>query len=180
LDQEAGDSVRITRRAEWGSIPVPGAHPDDSGQFTVAEVNLKELMQAKNPLLNFAVRPHDVITVPRASLVYVMGEVHKPGGFTLRDKETVSVLQALSLSEGLSRTAGPKNARILRAEAGKPQRVEIPVDLRPIMEGKAPDVPLRPDDILFVPNSAPKSAAYRGLQAAVEMGTGVVIWRLGR
>lgn len=177
LDQEAGDSVRITRQKEWGSIPLPGAHPDPTAQFSVAELNLKNLMQAKNPAENIPVFPNDVITVPRASLVYVIGDVHKPGGFTLRDHESVSVLQALSMSEGLLRTAGAKNARILRPVPGSQQRQEIPVNLASILDGRSRDVRLQPDDILFVPNSAPKSAFYRGLQAAVEMGTGVVVWR---
>jgi polysaccharide export outer membrane protein len=177
LEQDAGDSVRITRRKEWGAVPLPGAHPDASGQFSVAEVNLRELMQAKDPLLNIEIQPQDVVTVPRASLVYVMGEVRKPGGFTLRDKETVSILQALSMSEGLGPMAAAKNARILRATDGKAQRQEIPVDLKQILAGRAEDIALRPDDILFVPNSASKSAFTRGLQAALEMGTGVVVWR---
>lgn len=176
LEQDAGDRVRITRRAEFGPLPVAGTHPDPSGKFTVAEVNLKQLMEAKNPMDNFDVRPNDVITVPRANLVYVMGEVHKPGGFTLRDSETVSILEALSMSEGLTRTAGTKKARILRVQPGQVKRAEIPVDLRPILEGKGEDIQLKPDDILFIPNSASKSAAIRALQAAVEMGTGVVIW----
>ena len=51
------------------------------------------------------------------------------------------------------------------------------VDLRKIMEGKATDIPLRPEDILFVPASVPKKAAIRALEAAIQMGTGAVIWR---
>lgn len=176
LEQDAGDRVRITRRHEWGPLPVAGAHTDGSGQFYVAEVNLKELMQARNPADNFLVRPNDVITVPRADVVYVMGEVKKPGGFTLRDSETVSVLQALSLSEGLLSTAGAKKARILRPQPGNAQRQEIPVNVSSVLAGRTPDVPLKADDILFIPNSASKSALVRGLEAAVQTGTGVVVW----
>ena len=51
------------------------------------------------------------------------------------------------------------------------------MNLNHVLDGKAEDVMLRPDDILFVPNSKPKTAALRGVDAAVQMATGVVIWR---
>ena len=133
-------------------------------------------MEAQDPTGNLTVCANDIVVVPRARLVYVIGEVHKPGGFVLRDKETLSILEALSMSEGMTRTAGPKNARILRAQAGETQRLEIPVNLAQILAGKAEDVKLRPDDILFVPDSKPKTAALRGVEAAVQMATGVIIW----
>ncbi|MDQ6700910.1 MAG: hypothetical protein M3Z36_12090, partial [Acidobacteriota bacterium] len=57
------------------------------------------------------------------------------------------------------------------------QRVELMVNLKQIMSGKAEDIALRSNDILFVPNSAARSAALRTLEAAIQMGTGVVIWR---
>jgi polysaccharide export outer membrane protein len=55
-------------------------------------------------------------------------------------------------------------------------RTEKEIDLAKILSGQAPDVPLAADDVLFVPTSASRSAAVRGLEAALEMGTGVVIW----
>ena len=81
------------------------------------------------------------------------------------------------MSEGLTHTAGAQKARILRAEAGQAQRREIPVNLDHVLAGKTEDMMLRPDDILFVPNNKPKTAALRGVEAAVQMATGVVIWR---
>jgi polysaccharide biosynthesis/export protein len=51
-------------------------------------------------------------------------------------------------------------------------------DLKSIMEGKAPDIQLHADDILFVPNSAPKSAGARLAEAAINAGTGIAIWRI--
>ena len=177
LEPDAGGTINITRRSECGAVPLGNARPDPSGRFTIGEVKVKPLMDAKDPNNNLTVCSNDVITVPRARLVYVIGEVHKPGGFALRDQETVSVLQALSMSEGLLHTAGPQKARILRAQSGQTQRQEIPVNLNHVLDGKAEDVMLRPDDILFVPNSKPKTAALRGVDAAVQMATGVVIWR---
>ena len=176
-DPDAGSLVKITRRREWGSIPLPGARLDDSGEFMVGQVNLQSLIAASNPVENLAIYPHDVVSVPRAKLVYAIGEVHKSGGFVLREEETISVLQVLSLAEGLQQTAAREHAKILRAVPGSRQRVELTVNLKQIISGKAEDIALRPNDILFVPNSAARSAALRTLEAAIQMGTGVVIWR---
>ena len=47
-------------------------------------------------------QPNDVVSVPKADLVYVIGEVRKAGGFMLRTREQMTVLQALSLAEGMA------------------------------------------------------------------------------
>jgi polysaccharide export outer membrane protein len=169
-DNEAGYTVRIARRLSQGALPLADARQDGSGEFTSAEVNLQQQS-------NLAIQPFDVITVPRAKMVYVIGEVHKPGGFVLRDTEHISVLQALALAEGMGRTAGGKGARVMRPEAADGTRQEIPVNLNDILSGKAKDQPLLAGDILFVPNSASKSAAMRTIEAAIQMATGLVIWR---
>ena len=177
LEPDSGGAINITRRSECGTVPVDNARPDPSGRYSIGEVKLKPLMEGGNPANNLLICANDVITVPRARLVYVIGEIHKPGGFVLRDQETVSVLQALSMSEGLLHSASPQKARILRPQEGQSQRLEIPVNLSHILAGKAEDVVLMPDDILFVPDSKPKTAALRGAEAALQMATGVVIWR---
>jgi len=61
----------------------------------VAELNLKEIMEAKIPEENIQIFPHDVISVPKAEMVYVIGEVKRSGGFVLGEHEVISVLQAL-------------------------------------------------------------------------------------
>jgi len=177
LRGDAGHSIKISRQLVWGRIPLAGAADDPSRQFSVAQVNVKAVMEARAPEENILIRPNDVISVPRAELVYVIGEVRKSGGFVLQEREHMSVLQALSMAEGLNRTAAPQNAKILRPAAGAARRTEVPVDVREILAGKAADVSLEPEDILFVPNNVAKSAALRGVEAAIQLGTGVVIWR---
>jgi polysaccharide export outer membrane protein len=177
LEPDAGNTLKITRQAANGAIPLAGARMDASGRFSIAEVSLRGLMDANDPRNNIPIYPNDVLTVPRGRLVYVMGEVQKPGGYVLRDDENASILQVLAMSSGLLRTASAKNARILRAVPNQPQRVELPVNVSRILQGKAEDLKLKPDDILFVPTSAPKNAALRGVEAAIQIGTGVVIWR---
>lgn len=177
IDPEAGHSIKITRRKQYGPIPLKTATPDASGDFTVADIDLTSILEARNPQENIEVKPYDVITVPRGQLVYVMGQVRRPGGFVLRQRESLSALQALSLAEGLDRAAAPQNARILRTVDGAQQRTEIYVDLKKILAGKSSDVPLMPNDVLFIPNNASKSALIRGLEAAIQVGTGVAIYR---
>lgn len=177
LKEDAGHTVKITRRMEYGPIPLPGAVTDASGQFSIAEVSLRELMQAQNPLLNIPIMPNDVITVPRAEMVYVIGDVVKPGGIILGDQSTVTVLQALSMAAGLEKTAKPQDAKILRVAPGSTQRVEVAVNLKDILAGKKSDVPMEKEDILFVPSSKGKTAALRILEVAVGSGTTAIIWR---
>lgn len=177
LRQDAGYTVKITRRKEWGSIPLPDAKDDPTGQFSVGSVSVKSIMQASSPEENIEIKPNDVITVPKADLVYVVGCVKKPGGFVLEGKETISALQALSLAEGFDRAPKSQEAKIMRQVAGSDQRAEIPVDLRKMLAGKAPDVKLRADDILFIPTSMAKNAAIRGIEAAISIGSGLAIYR---
>jgi polysaccharide export outer membrane protein len=177
LRQDAGHSIRITRRKEWGPIPLPSALPDPTGSFSVAAVSVKSVVEGRNPQENILVCPNDVVSVPRADMIYVIGAVKRAGGFVLNENENLSVLQALSLAEGLDRTAAPKAARILRPAPGAAARTEVAVDLRKIIAGRSADQPLNAGDILFVPVSAARSATVRGLEAALQIGTGVVIWR---
>ena len=177
LNPDAGNAIIITRRVDSGLLPLAGATRDSTGQFLVGELRVRSVMQAKDPSVNIDVLPKDVITVPKADLVYVIGAVKKSGGFILNEKAEMSALQALSLAEGLDPMASTKGARILRQEEENSAREEIPINLRGILQGTAPDVPLHANDILFVPDSKTKSASIRVLEMAIQMGTGVVIWR---
>jgi polysaccharide export outer membrane protein len=178
IRQDAGYSIRITRQLEWGCISLPGAQLDASGEFSVAEVNLRKIMDAKTPEENIQIFPHDVISVPKAEMVYVIGEVHRSGGFVLGEHKSISVLQALSLAEGLNTGADPRHAKILRLKPEADQRVEVAVDVKDALNGKKPDMPLQGEDILFIPGSTGKKAALRGLEAAIQTGTGLAIWRV--
>jgi polysaccharide export outer membrane protein len=173
---DAGYSIRITRQMEWGCIPLPGATLDASGRFSVAQVKLQDIMEAKTPEDNIQIFPHDVISVPKAELVYVTGDVKKSGGFVLGERQTMSVLQAISLAEGLGTAPDTKHARIMRLNPGQDQRTEIPVDLKTILQGKGGDVQLQANDILFVPDNTGRKAALRIMEAAIQTGTGIAIY----
>src|SRR5436190_14554427 len=177
LRADAGSTVRITRRREWGRLPLPNAADDPTGQYSVASIPMRSIMGLANPAENIAIKPHDVISVPRAELIYAIGAGHKSGGFVLGEHESISALQALALAEGLDRTASAQNAKILRATENSSKRTEIPVDIKKILAGTSADVALKADDILFIPTSAAKNVALRTFEAAIQIGTGVAIYR---
>ncbi|GAC1389281.1 MAG: hypothetical protein NVSMB31_05050 [Vulcanimicrobiaceae bacterium] len=177
LRTDAGSRLTITRQAKWGPLPLSGVRNELGGNFSVADLDVTRLLSSKDPSENIFVRPNDVITISTAELIYVIGEVKKPGGFTLHSHESVSVLQALAIAEGLERTAAPRHARILRATGDGGKRTEIAMDLSNVLSGNAPDVPLQANDILVIPNNVARNVALRSLATAVQLGTGIVIFR---
>jgi polysaccharide export outer membrane protein len=171
LRPDAGSSIKITRRLDRGAIPLTDAQMDPTGQFSVASVSVKAILNATDPAQNIVILPGDVISVAKADVVYAVGSVIKPGGFPLNQEETLSALQVLSLAGGLTRTAALDKAEILHSTDQSSKPIEIPVNLKRIMAGKASDLQLRPNDILFVPNNGVKSASFRALDAVITAAT---------
>lgn len=180
LRPEAGPVVRITRRLDYGRIPLPGAADDATGKFSQAEVNLPSLLGGKSPESNIVIRPQDVISVPRSEIVYVLGEIGKAGPLPLHDGQTISVLQAISASGGLMKTAAVSNVKILRPIMGGPKRAELTIDVKKMLAGKANDLPLLAGDILIVPSSTGRKAAMRALESAIQAGTLIATYGLVR
>ncbi|MBV8894058.1 MAG: hypothetical protein JO266_19165 [Acidobacteria bacterium] len=143
----------------------------------MGEIDLAQLISGMTPSKNILIKPNDVVSIPAADLVYILGYVKKPGGFTLHTHATISALEALAMADGLDSNAKPENARILRVVGDGKNRATIPVDLAKIVKGKSPDVPLQADDILVIPNNVPRQAALRAMEAAIAIGTGVLIYR---
>jgi polysaccharide export outer membrane protein len=177
LQPEAGNTVQVTRRLEWGPVPVPSATIDPTGTFSIATINLADIMRATRPEENILVKPHDVISIPRAPVVYVIGEVKRPGGFTLKERSSISGLQALAMAEGFTGAAAPQRAVIIRQSDAVTEAREVPVDLKALLAGKGQDVELRPDDILMVPTNTSKNAFTKIAQVAITAATSAVIYR---
>jgi polysaccharide export outer membrane protein len=170
---DAGPKLRITRKIEFGRIPLPGAADDPSGQFNIAEVTLRPLIDAQTPEKDIEIQPYDVISVPRVELVYIGGDVTRAGPVELREANTISIMEALSSTGGVAKTAAPQKARILRMVAGSATRDQIPVDVAKIMSGLEPDTQLKPGDILFIPSAsgARSKAATKAIDTVIQLGT---------
>ncbi len=175
LKPEAGGQINISREIRYGQIPLLGAKTDPTGKYSIASVGVDEVLSGTHPAENIPILPHDVITVPPAPMVYVIGEVKKPGEIPVKTSG-MTVLQALATAEGLGPMNSPSHSKIVRVTPGSAERTEIPVDLNKILAGKSEDVAMRPNDILFVPSSIPKKAGARALEAAVQAVTGMAIW----
>jgi polysaccharide export outer membrane protein len=122
---------------------------------------------------NIDILPGDTITVPRAPIIYVVGDVGHPSGL-LVDNGTLTVLQALALAGGTNKTAKLGAARIIRKSPTGV--VENTLEIKKMLEAKAPDVPLQADDILFISVSGAKIVAARSFEAAMSMATAVSIY----
>jgi polysaccharide biosynthesis/export protein len=177
LRTDAGSTIKIAREVDRGPIPLADAKPDPTGKYMVADVKIPDILAARNPADNILIQPHDVITVPLADRVSVIGDVKHPGPILLTNRPTISALEALAMAEGLGPQPKPQDSRVLRLVPGSTERKEIPVDLRKIQQGKAEDIALRPDDILFVPDSTPKKAGVRAAEAMLSAAVGVAVWR---
>jgi len=121
---------------------------------------------------NVEIRPGDTIVVSRAGIIYVVGDVQRPSGFMI-DEDGLTVLKALALAGGQTRTSALNGTKILRKTASGIQ--EIPVPLKKVLHAKASDVAMMRGDILFVPGSAAKTVAYRTADAAFSMSTALAV-----
>ncbi len=169
----AGRTLVITRKGGFADVPlVEGMRllADDK-----LEIEIRKLLYSQEAGLNIAIKPLDTISVTKADLVYVVGDVKKPAGIVLEDREDLTVLQALAVAEGLNRTASKNKARIFRkTEDGS--KIEIPVRVGDILAGKAPDTPLAANDVLFIPDSKGRMMLQRGFEATIATISGVIIW----
>ncbi len=158
-NDSAGSTLTVMRRRENGEIPLPGASVDPTGQFSTAELNVQNLLDGKNPAANIEIKPNDTISVSEANanVIYVVGDVEHGGAFTLGGRQKLSVLRAVSLAGGLGRTAKPDKARIIRGSPGDAKLQEIAVNIRQILNGKAQDIVLLPQDVLVIPTSSRKT-----------------------
>ena len=143
-------------------------------------VNLNQILETGNTSNNIVLMPGDVVTVPHAGIVYALGAVSRPGGFTVsNDRGQLTTLKLLALAGGLGRAAKSDHAVIVRKDASGQQR-EVEVDLKKVMKFEAEDVRLQPSDILYVPKSGTKEALIRTGELSLAVGTGVVVYRLVR
>jgi polysaccharide biosynthesis/export protein len=160
LQTQAGYTVRV-------------AHQDGE----TASYNLHDILQGGKLHDAAIVQPFDVITVPPSQLIYVIGEVRKPGGFTLGEKERAPVLQALALAEGPQNTASLKNCLVLRSVPGQSDRQSIKIDVKSLLAGKTADPGMQADDILVIPSNDARKIGIRAAETALQTISGIAIWR---
>lgn len=126
--------------------------------------------------VNVDIRPGDTIVVSHEGIVYVVGDVGKPGGFGIEHNDRLTILQAIALAQGTNKTAALNRAKVIRkTDTG---REELSVSLNKILANKAPDETLFDGDILFVPNSARKRALSNIEQVILPAAASAAIYRV--
>jgi polysaccharide export outer membrane protein len=159
LSPSAGRLVNIFHRSD-PKTPVPVVL-DPSGIDTASDHN-PELL------------PGDTVQVSRAGLVYVIGDVVRPGGFPVDPAQGLTVVQALSLAWGPTQDAGSTKALLIREQKGG--RTLTTLNLRRMIHGQDPDQPVHDRDILFVPDSTAKNLWNKALESAIQSSIGLTIY----
>ena len=154
LQPNASRRIKVTRKLPQGRIPLSGATDDRERDISVVEINIGRLMETANPEEDIELKPNDVLRASAEEMVYVSGAVGKTGGFPLADRDSISVMQLLALTGGLAPDADPQKAKILRPVLDTARRAEIPLNVKTIIDGRANDFPLLPNDVLVVPRKS--------------------------
>ena len=159
--------------------------PDSSGETqtptpsgNIISINLNELLESGDMRNNIPLQSGDVVTVPHAGIVYVLGAVNRPGGFVLsNDRTQLTTLKILALAGGQTRVAKLDHAVIIRKD-NQGKQTETEVDLKKVIDRQAEDLQMRASDILYVPDSKTKAVLYEALQIGLAVGTAVAIYRV--
>jgi polysaccharide export outer membrane protein len=143
LTDRAGNSVTISHRD--GANPITVEIPKDPEQLSRINVDLS---------------PGDTMVVSNAGIVYILGEVNKPGGYVLNSTGGVTVLRVVAAAGGPTRLAAVGGTKMIRRTPSGLQ--EMPIALKDLLRAKTADIPLQADDILYVPSSRLKTAMNAG------------------
>ncbi len=176
LKPDAGPTLTLARKNGEPSAFPASVKTSVNGNYLTAVIPVSNLMEGTDPASNVLIQSGDIITVPKGKLIYVLGDVKRAGGFPLGESNDLTVLKALSLAQGLRETAKPNEARILRNDASG-QRSELPINLKKMLTGKSQDVVLKANDVLYVPSSTSKKIASRSIDALIQTGTGIAVYK---
>lgn len=173
LAADAGENVIIVRGrpAQPAAASLNGSNGESGPPARVSvTVNLRALLESPGAHDQVSVMPGDQVKVTPAGVIYVVGEVNNPGAFPAADGPNLTILRAIAVAEGFAPNAARGSARIIRADS-MGARTELPVDLRDVLAGRAPDVELQPQDVVFVPSSRTRTVALGVVDALVRMVT---------
>jgi polysaccharide export outer membrane protein len=165
LDPTGADSIAKTATtAGLGRPRIP--------EPTAARLGSGSSISNSDP--NPELEPGDTVLVSRAGLVYVIGDVVRPGGFPVDPVQGLTVVQAISLAWGATPNAAVSKAILIRDQTGG--RTLTTLNLRRMIRGQDPDLPIHDRDILFVPDSAARNLMNKSLEAAIQSAIGVSIY----
>jgi polysaccharide biosynthesis/export protein len=129
---------------------------------------------AKMALNNVDINPGDTVVVPTAPIVYVLGEVTKPGGYVLNSTNGGTLLRVVAAAGGPTHEASVGSTKMLRNTPSGLKLLQVP--LKDVLKAKAPDMPVQAEDIIYVPRSRIRAALSPG--ALLTAAASVAIYRI--
>jgi len=181
IADDAGSTVIVTRSGPGNSDPADSGDASTSSASQIFTISMSDVLESGDSRFNIPLLGGDVVSVPRAGIIYVVGAVTRPGGFLMQnDLDRMTTLKMLSLAGGTTNTAKMKNTVILRKNLDTGKRDQLPVDLGKILKLKTQDVQLQANDILFVPDSNGLKALHRAGDIGVTLTEGIAIIGAGR
>lgn len=158
---KAGQTINIVH----SSAVSPCKQPDETETSSAfSSYRLSDVLQG-DPSSNPYLEAGDIVTLPEADQVYVVGNVFMP--LTIALKEPITLTRAIAMAGGLKQDTRKDKIRVLRQEPGSAVRKEITVDLAAIEKKSSEDLALAPNDIIDVPTSAGKSFLRSLIQGVV-------------
>jgi|SRR5438552_13750385 len=148
------------------------SHRDDPEHPITLELSKDPGQMARN---NIELQPGDTVVVPEAGIVYVLGEIGKPGGYVMNSSGGITVLQVVAAAGGPTRLSSYGGVKIIRRT--RDGLKELPVPLKQLLHAKAADLPVQAGDILYVPSSRAKAALASSTSLINSAGT-TAIYRL--
>ena len=119
------------------------------------------------------VYPGDIVIVPKAGIVYVLGDVARPGGYTMSNNDSqMTVLEALATAGDTNKTAIISKVKLVRKTTNG--ITEIPISLGAMRKGKQPDIAMQSNDVLYVPFSYMKNLALNASQITAASAGAVI------
>ncbi len=123
---------------------------------------------------NIVIRPGDVIRVPAptAGFVYIMGEINRPGAYSIPGENDLTLKQLIASAGNLSQLAVPKRVDLVRRVGDNMESV-VRLDVDAIFEGSQPDIFLKPNDLINVGTNfaaTPMAILRNGLRATYGFG----------
>ncbi len=119
------------------------------------------------------VNPGDTVIVPKAGIVYLMGDVARPGGYAMTNNEAqISALQLVARGGGTNHSAVPASARLIRKTGSS--YTDTPLPLSAMQKGKQPDLQLEANDIIYVPFSYLRNFGMQATGIVASVGSAAI------
>jgi len=174
--QSPGNAFGPATAKDQSGSPATDLHATQSSNLIT--VSLNDLLESGDMKNNIQLQAGDVVTVPHAGIIYVLGAVNKPGGYVLStDRAQLTTIKVLSLAGGTTKVAKMDQAVIIRKDP-QGKQTETPVHLGKVLKFQSEDLQMRASDILYVPESKAKAALIQIVQIAVAVATAVAIYRV--